>query len=45
MEAILSKFNELYNAYMNIEESSITTTFNLDQKSLDVVKSLSLIHI
>ena len=26
---------------MNIEESSITTTFNLDQKSLDVVKSFA----
>ena len=38
IESILHKFNELYNAQMNIEESLITTTFDLDQKSLDVVK-------
>ena len=31
----------MYNAHLNIELSSITTTFNLDQKSLDVVKSFA----
>ena len=41
IESILHKFNELYNAQMNIEESLITTTFNLDQKSLDVVKDFA----
>ena len=33
IESILHKFNELYNAQMNIEESLITTKFDLDQKS------------
>ena len=35
---ILGKFKELYNFHMNIEESTISTTFDLDNKSLDVVK-------
>ena len=41
IESILHKFNELYNAQMNIEESLITTTFDLDQKSLEVVKDFA----
>ena len=41
IESILHKFNELYNAQMNIEESLITTTFDLDQKSLEVVKGFA----
>jgi|TARA_B100001057_G_scaffold345531_1_gene346652 F-type H+-transporting ATPase subunit delta len=38
---ILEKFKELYNTHMNIEESVISTTFNLDSKSLDVVKGFA----
>ena len=41
IESILIKFNELYNVHMNIEDSSITTTFDLDKKSLEVVKSFA----
>jgi len=41
IESILHKFDELYNAQMNIEESLITTTFDLDQKSLEVVKDFA----
>ena len=38
---ILEKFKELYNIHMNIEESVISTTFNLDAESLDVVKGFA----
>ena len=38
---ILEKFKELYNSHMNIEESIISTTFDLDSKSLDVVKEFA----
>lgn len=41
IESILHKFNQLYNVQMNIEESLITTTFDLDQKSLEVVKDFA----
>ena len=34
---ILLKYKDLYNQHMNIEESVITTTFNLDKETLDVV--------
>tara|TARA_S200000501_G_scaffold377893_1_gene438013 strand:- start:4696 stop:5235 length:540 start_codon:yes stop_codon:yes gene_type:complete len=35
--AILLKYKELYNKHMNIEESVISTTFNLDKKTLNIV--------
>ena len=38
---ILEKFKELYNFQMNIEESTISTTFDLDSKSLDIVKQFA----
>ena len=38
---ILEKFKELYNIHMNIEESVISTTFELDNESLDVVKEFA----
>jgi len=38
---ILEKFKELYNIHMNIEESVISTTFELDNESLDVVKGFA----
>ena len=41
IESILPKFNELYNVHKNIEESKITTTFDLDEKSLEVVRDFA----
>ena len=37
MFTILLKYKELYNEHMNIEESVISTPFNLDKETLDVV--------
>ncbi len=41
IQLILPKFNELYNVHMNIEESKIITTFDLDEKSLEVVRGFA----
>ena len=41
IESILLKFNELYNVHKNIEESKITTTFDLDERSLEVVRDFA----
>ena len=41
MFAILLKYKELYNKHMNIEESVISTTFNLDKKTLSIVKDFA----
>ena len=38
MFTIMLKYKELYNEHMNIEESVISTTFNLDEKTLNVVE-------
>ena len=38
MFTIMLKYKELYNDHMNIEESVISTTFNLDEKTLNVVE-------
>ena len=41
IESIFLKFIELYNLYKNIVESSITTTTELDDITLDYIKSFS----
>jgi F-type H+-transporting ATPase subunit delta len=41
IESILKKFNELYNTHKNIEESLITSTYSLDDKTLVVVKDFA----
>ena len=41
MEAVFSKFIELFNHHNNIEESFITTTYKLDEKTLDEVKKFA----
>ena len=41
IESILRKFNELYNDHKNTENSLITSTFSLDDKTLGVVKDFA----
>ena len=38
LQSIFSKFNELYNVHNNIEESYITTTYDLDDNILNDIK-------